>query len=340
MRVLFVTNMYPTPTRTNFGIIVRRLEAALKNIGVEVRVEAIAGERGATDYLLARRRVAASAQEFRPDVVHAHFGYSALATTSSLPRVVSFYGDDLNGEANGRGSITMRSRVGRYVSWWAALACERSIAVSAALRSTLAVSSARDRCEVLRDGVDTKLFSPGDRLAARCRLGMAADEMLVLFPHAVHIPTKRVDLAHAAIDVLRREGTPARLWVVNGRAPDEMPDYYRAADVLVVTSELEGGPSSVKEALACGLPVVSVPVGDVDTLREVPSHCFVAERDPSSIAAKLLLALQKRTHDRSSLLPAGLSLSETAEKLLLVYEDAIRRWRSAHRSDARAGAAT
>jgi len=43
----------------------------------------------------------------------------------------------------------------------------------------------------------------------------------------------------------------------------EMPWYYSAADAMILCSDSEGSPTSVKEALACNLPVVSTDVGDV-----------------------------------------------------------------------------
>src|SRR5262249_50712131 len=157
---------------------------------------------------------------YRPDLVHIHFGYTTITTGSGYPRVVSFYGDDLNGESTGgSGRVTFKSRVGCELSQWAASTCERSIAVSEWLRGRLRSAVARERCSVIRDAVDTTLFCPGDQRAARSRLGIDPHQLLVLFPHSLQQRTKRIDLARAAVDALNDAGTPAALWVVNDRHP-------------------------------------------------------------------------------------------------------------------------
>jgi glycosyltransferase involved in cell wall biosynthesis len=323
-RVLFVTNMYPTLAQPAFGIIVERLAHALQASGIRVEVVSVSCGRGPADYLLARRRVAHAVRSFVPDVVHIHFGYTALATSDAYPRVVSFYGDDLNGESTGNGSrITLKSRLGVAISRWAAQRCERSIAVSEALRCRLLNADARSRCILIRDSVDTRLFSPGARAEARARLDIAENAELVLFPHSLHQRTKRLDLAQAAVERLRQHRPRAELWVVNGRHPNEMPDVYRAANALIVTSDLEGGPSCVKEALACGLPVVSVPVGDTRVLEEAGPSCFLTPRDPEALAAALSRALDMPVAFRSAL-PAVLTLDHSVAEMRTVYEAARR----------------
>lgn len=323
-RVLFVTNMYPTASDPSFGIIVERLKCALCASGLQVQVEGVSCGRGSADYALARPRIARAALGFRPDVIHVHFGYTALATSAAYPRVVSFYGDDLNGESTGGGGrITLKSRLGVAISRWAAKHCEQSVAVSEALRSRVLNSDARGRCVVIRDSVDTELFSPGARAAARARLNVVQDAEVVLFPHSLRQRTKRIDLARAAVERLRRDRPRAELWVVNDRHPNEMPDVYRAADALLVTSDLEGGPSCVKEALACGLPVVSVPVGDIQVLEEAQAGCFVAPRDPHALAAALSRAFDLPL-PRQSHLPRELTLAHSVQRLRAVYESARR----------------
>lgn len=325
-RALFVTNMLPRAHRPSFGIIVARMAKAVRANGVIVHVERIEGDERRADYVLANRRVRRVCREFRPDVVHVHFGWSFLAATGlSLPRVVTFYGDDLNGAVRDRGGESIISRGGRMVSQLAAIRCERSIAVSEALRSRIIGPAARARCSVIRDAVDETLFVPGARDDARAKLGIPVDGVRVLFPHSLSQPTKRVELARAAVKALTDRGTAAELWIVNDVEPELMPLFYQASDALIVTSDREGGPSCVKEAMACGIPVVSVPVGDVATLEGAAGRAFIAPRDADAIAAALERAIRVGAHDRSAYLPAGLTLGRASRELLAVYEAAIGR---------------
>ena len=174
----------------------------------------------------------------------------------------------------------------------------------------------------MRDAVDPALFRPLPRLQARERLGVPRDAILIIFPHDTTQPTKRLWLAEAAVAELQCTVPAAKLWVVNGKPPDEMPWYYAAADAMIVTSLREGGPSSVKEALACGIPVVSVSVGDTELFREVPDGIRVAADSPGDLAAALRDVL-KMPRERRSLLPPGLGLREAAQAVVAVYRQAM-----------------
>src|SRR5207248_2664939 len=67
-----------------------------------------------------------------------------------------------------------------------------------------------------------------------------------------------------------------------------------ACDALVFTSMQEGSPNAVKEALACDLPVVSVPVGDVAQRIGGVAGCELCpDEKPESIAAALERVLRR-----------------------------------------------
>jgi glycosyltransferase involved in cell wall biosynthesis len=260
----------------------------------------------------------------RPDALHVHFGYTILAVPAvRVPVLTSFYGDDLNGTWTRQGRLSLKSRLGIGVSHWAALRSTRCIAVSEALKRRLWFGPLREKTVVIQDAVDPRVFRPLPQATARGRLQLSDKDVLILFPHNATQPTKRLWLAEAAVQALREAVPDARLWVVNGVRPDDMPLYYSAADAMIVTSVLEGGPSSAKEALACGLPVVSVPVGDRALADEAPDAFFEAEPTAGALAEQLARAIVRASEPRRSRLPPHLTLEAAVTKLETVYRSAI-----------------
>jgi glycosyltransferase involved in cell wall biosynthesis len=325
MRVLFVTSMHPSPADPRRGVIVARLAEALRALGHVIDFFPLGHAGGALRYVRARPRVAALVRRSAPDVVHAHFGYSGLAVPAlPVPVITSFYGDDLNGTWARGGRTTWTSKIGVLISQLTARRSARCIVASRALRDKLWSDATRQRTVVVRDAVDPGLFRPYPRDAARERLGIPPTDTLILFPHDVTQPNKRLGLADAAVAQLRRSDARAQLWVVNGKAPDDMPWYYAAADAMVITSVLEGGPSSAKEALACGLPVVAVPVGDLQLFEDAPDAMLRADPTPQALAETLVRALSVSRQPRRSRLPQELTLSAAAQRVEEVYRAAVR----------------
>ncbi len=69
---------------------------------------------------------------------------------------------------------------------------------------------------------------------------------------------------------------------------EEMPGFYRDLDVLVCTSQMEGTPNPVLEAMASGVPVISTDVGIVrDVSGPLQSAFIVDHEDPVLMADKL-----------------------------------------------------
>jgi glycosyltransferase involved in cell wall biosynthesis len=121
----------------------------------------------------------------------------------------------------------------------------------------------------------------------------------VLFNGGGHPLLKRLDLAQAAVDVARAICGAIRLAVLNGNvAPDSVPVMMSAADCLVLTSECEGSPTVVQEAMACNLPVVTVDVGDVRSRLTGVSPTRIVGRDPTDIGQAIaeVLTLGQRSN--------------------------------------------
>src|SRR5947209_20561050 len=99
LRVLFVTNMWPDEERPWHGAFVSSQARSLQRAGVSVDVLAIRGYERRADYLRAAGAVARLNRRCPYDVVHAHYGHSAVVARlcARAPLVISFFGGHVLG---------------------------------------------------------------------------------------------------------------------------------------------------------------------------------------------------------------------------------------------------
>lgn len=329
MRVLTVTNMWPRRDRPAFGAFVQSQVQSLEALGIDIALHVIAGDRGAGAYALDIPAVRTAVRRFRPDLVHAHYGLSGwTARWQPAPLVVSFCGDDLLGTPARGGGHTAKSRVAVRMSQAAARRAAAIICKSKNLADALARPADRARAHIIPNGVNVQRFSPGDRDTARRALGLEASERLVLFPHAPQQAVQKgFDLADEVMQRVRSAEPAARLLHVTGVPHSRMPDYYRAADCLLLTSRSEGSPNVVKEAIACGLPVVGVDAGDArEWLMRVPG-CRLVERRAEPLADAVLSVVRDGARIDPTPVIADLDERAIARRIRTVYQQVAGRSR-------------
>ena len=171
---------------------------------------------------------------------------------------------------------------------------------------------------------DLRTFQPRPRDEVRRELGWPLEERVVLFNVSYNPLTKRLDLAQAAFAQARAMHADLRLYVIRGTEPvSRMPLLLNAADCLLVTSDHEGSPNIVKEALACDLPVVSVDVGDVAERLAGVTPSRVVERREGAIAEALVgvVGLGRRCNGVAAV--RHLSEQCIAQRILAVYQEAV-----------------
>jgi teichuronic acid biosynthesis glycosyltransferase TuaC len=174
---------------------------------------------------------------------------------------------------------------------------------------------------VIPCGVDPELFYPEDYLTARRTLGLG-DEPIVLFGSARSRVVKNFRLAEA---VVRRVPFSVRLLELNGVQRHRVRTLLSAVDALIVTSNSEGSPQVVKEALLCGCPVVSTDVGDVRELVADVPYCHVESANVDTIAARLaeVLLAKKRVPPMAAF--KRFSNGYAAQRIASVYEQVLSR---------------
>jgi len=160
------------------------------------------------------------------------------------------------------GSDVNRARVRRIVSLFVGRAT-LPVFVSDSLRLRWPNP---DRGVVIPNGVDRRVFMPASRTAARARLGLPPTGPRIMFGGVRSVATKNSPRYDAVLDLVRESSPGAQSLELTGRQSlDEVAGLIQSADVVLLTSNrgTEGSPTIVKEAVACGVPVVTVDVGDV-----------------------------------------------------------------------------
>jgi glycosyltransferase involved in cell wall biosynthesis len=244
MRVLIVTNMWPSAERPELGSFVRDQLEALRSLeDPELNLECFAFAPGG--YAAAARDLRREYGKQRFDVVHAHFGLTAWP---SLVVPADVHGLTLHG-------TDLRHRRSRLITHAALPFIDLVGAASPDLASRVPGYPKR-AVEVLPCGVATDRFRPIDRRQARAELGLQADGRYLLFPADPARAGKRFDRAEA---IGARCG--AKLLTLGSVDPQQVPLWINAANAVVVPSESEGFGLAVLEALACEVPVVCAPTG-------------------------------------------------------------------------------
>jgi glycosyltransferase involved in cell wall biosynthesis len=163
-----------------------------------------------------------------------------------------------------------------------------------------------------------------DKEQCRRTIGWRKGMKVILFNAGRSPSLKGLPLAREAAGLAEQMVGPLELFELHGEtSPKQIPLYLNAADCLLLTSQFEGSPNIVKEAMACNLPVVSVDVGDVaERLKGVHPSCIVA-RDPAEIAKAVesVLALGVRSNGREHV--AHLSEAEIARKICSIYNSVV-----------------
>src|SRR6266480_6905469 len=135
MRVLAVTNMYPSEASSSSGVFVQEQVKGLRAIGLEVQVLFIHRRReGAFAYYRIGNRIAAAMAEFKPEVIHVMYGgvmSDQIVRRHCLrPVIVTFHGSDLLGENLSGWARKVISRYGVHCSRRAARAADGVIVVA------------------------------------------------------------------------------------------------------------------------------------------------------------------------------------------------------------------
>lgn len=306
--VLILTNVWPEPDAPARAPFLQTSVSGLDAAGVQPDLLYLRGYRGLHCYLIGAVTMAllplARPNKYR--LVHSHGGETALAARCfwGAPVLATYWGSDILG-LGGQGGLGERLRFAvecPLLRWHAMLMSATTTKTPAMER--LLPRRARARNWVIPDGVDTARFEPMDRAQARAALGWATGEPAIITVGR-RSAEKRVWLAEQVAALAAGEVDGLRWHAVSEVPPEQLPFYYNAADLLLHTAASEGSPNVIKEAMACNLPVLATPVGDIPDLLRGVQPSAVCEARPESLAreAVRLLRAGHRSNGRERIEP-------------------------------------
>jgi glycosyltransferase involved in cell wall biosynthesis len=284
-----------------------------------------------------RRVFRRQAAEFCPDLVYATWAYPdgwaavRLARQAGLPVVIQVLGSDV--------LLLTRHRKRRQLTFEALRAADGVVTVSRDLaRRVIDGGVDPDKVQVVYSGVDPTTFYPGPKLDARRRVGLAPNDAPVLLYVGRLAEEKGIDVLIDACSILSKAGRRFqcriighghlagslqaridrldlgdRVRLLGARRQEELPDWYRAADVFVLPSHSEGVPNVLLEATACGLSCVATRVGGVPEMSDRGDIRIVPPAAPAALAEAIREVLADRGRRRTFSPPR--TWSDTADEI-------------------------
>ena len=263
-----------------------------------------------------RRHLHRVTEDYRPEAIVSYWAHPdgevalRLAQQFDIPSVVVVGGSDvllLPNDRRRRPKIQHVLRESKGV-----------MTVSEGLRqAVIDLGTDPSRVHTIYQGVDDKLFYPGDITAARKRLNLPFDHRLLLWVGRM-VDVKGLDTLIAAFDLAHQRqpdlqlvligdgplraalqedvqlrGLSEHVAFVGAKSPAELSDWYRASDLVVLSSRSEGLPNVLREAVACGRPFVSTDVGSVREIADSHGNAPFAELVPVGDSAAMSVAIER-----------------------------------------------
>lgn len=305
--------------------------SAIESLGNQVDYFSVKG-----NYIFAISALKKKISEFQPDIIHAHYGLSALTAElqSRVPVVTTFHnGETLNKSVNFITSLF--SKRAKHV-----------IYVAQHIRDLVYFKA--KNYSILPCGVNMNDCKVVSQQEARKQLGFDDHVKYILFGGAFDNLRKNYAILREAVERIEQtnwskvEGGERCGNIVclemKGLSRAECVLRMNACDLFALPSHSEGSPQALKEAMACNCPIVATDVADVRyLLGDISGHYILRnprktterwDADEKSLLEmidllKEALSFKKRTNGRERILEMGLSNEQVANKLMEIYRQVV-----------------
>ncbi|RXP61852.1 glycosyltransferase [Lutibacter sp. HS1-25] len=310
MKILHITNNYPTDNLPIFGIFVKEQIESLNKVGLQNDVLFINGrEKGKIAYLKSIANIRKKLNKNNYDVIHCHHALSAICLILSGKAkknkvLVSFQNDPI---------YELGTKVFNFI--------KRNTNAWIFKNNSDLITD--EYSFYLPNGVNTDFFKPIERNSARESLNLNNEPIYILFVSSNFIrQQKRYDLFSETLKILKEAYNYQNIQEIKliNTSREKVPLYFNAANLHLLSSDFEGSPNSVKESMACNTPVVSTNVGNVAELLKNVNGSYVSKtNDPKELAKLVDCALKEKNNGLEKLLQQELDINSVANKLKNIY---------------------
>lgn len=277
MKVLLVTNMYPTPETPYYGIFVKEQMEAICKVHKEVSytVFFIDGRKSQKEYLKSIFAIHKLINKNEFDLIHVHYGLSGLFLLKKLkkniPVVITLHGGDIQIEQGKKIQVFLTKLILK----------KADCAITLNNKMDTIVKQYMPFTKIIPCSVDINTFTPAEKRTIE-------NTKRIIFPSDRSRVVKNYPLFKNVVEILKSKYKIQCSTVeIKNMSRSEVSTLYSTSDLMIMTSISEGSPQVIKEAMACNLPVVSTNVGDVANLLKGVKNSAVSKSMDADMLAEL-----------------------------------------------------
>jgi len=208
----------------------------------------------------------------------------------------------------------------------------------------------KEKVEIIRNVVNKKLFFPTEKRVVRDRLSLSKNVKIILsignlleikgHNYLIEAMQNLAPIYNNLLCIIVGKGDKSKLQaqierlgltkfvkIVGGIPHEEIPLWMNACDLFVLPSLDEGFPTVIAEAMACGIPVLTTPVGGIPDIIEDGITGFIMENNsPECIAKNIVRALthpdlERIAKNERELVEKEFTFEKICRKIQKILED-------------------
>lgn len=328
IKLLHVTNMYPTNNNPHMGTFVEVLHNNLIKRGVDCDLYFINSLKSKINYFKAYNDVKKLIKENQYDIIHTQYAHCGFLLSLIKPKISLCH---FHGEIGFKKNIKKIQHYDDFVIWLdylkdyflAKIASKKNIASVVVKQDDLVfVNSKHNFCIPI--GIDDLKFKPKNRIEACNSLGLDENSIKIIFPSNPSRKEKNYYLFKKILNNLKEYFLNVDEIILDKIPHKKIPIFLNACDLLLLTSKSEASPTIIKESLLCNLPIVATNVGDISYQIRGVINCYSSDFNVNKMTNYAISILKHRKRSNGFIKKREkISINQTINLFLNAYSEIL-----------------